>query len=170
LSDKPNGRIFKPRPVQTSTDRATGREWLNEPLVRVIDELHQPMYLFPRDCPGVLYWPTSTTTPEDCERWWGEQSRRVVARVERTWLDRLRTGILHGYEFLETDFMNLHDAGTWVYHVPVTPIRVETLRDLIGGIARQGVELRVMASLVSLKELSKTPLHVSGLRLRNARD
>jgi hypothetical protein len=34
----------------------------------------------------------------------------------------------------------------------------------------QGAELRVIESLVALKELWKTSLHVSGLRFRNARD
>lgn len=57
----------------------------------------------------------------------------------------------------------------WVSRMPVTPIKVEPLRDLLAELREQGVELRVMESLVSLKELWKTSLHVSGIRLRNAR-
>jgi hypothetical protein len=58
----------------------------------------------------------------------------------------------------------------WVSRVPITPIRVETFRDLLAEFRGQGAELRVIESLVALKELWKTSLHVSGLRFRNARD
>lgn len=168
FSDDPSIEIFTPRPVRISTERPAGQEWLNGPLVWAIDEPHQPMYLFPRDCPRILYWPTPTTTPEDRERWWGERSCRVVANIEWSWLDRLRTGLLHRYELPEPEFMNLHDAGMWVSRVAVIPIKVDTLCDLLAELRKQGVELRVMESLVSLKELWKTSLHVSGIRLRNA--
>ena len=170
FSDDANIGIFKPRPVRVSTDRPIGREWLNEPLVWAIDELHQSMYLFPRDCPRVLYWPTSATTPEDYQRWWGERSCQMVAHIEWAWFDRLRTAILHRYEFLEAGFMNLHDAGMWVSRTPVAPVKVETLRDLLAELHGRDVELRVTESLVSLKGLWKTSLHFSGIRLRNARD
>lgn len=170
FSDDPNIGIFKPRLVRISTERSIGREWLNEPLVWAIDELHQPMYLFPRECPRILYWPTSTTTREDYQRWWGQRSCRVVAHIEWSWLDRLRAAVLHRYEFLEAGFLSLHDAGMWVSRTSVGPIKVETLRDLLAELRGQGVELRVMESLVSLNELWTTSLHVSGIRLRNARD
>jgi|HubBroStandDraft_1064217.scaffolds.fasta_scaffold128955_1 hypothetical protein len=94
----------------------------------------------------------------------------MIVHIEWSWLDRLRTGSLHRYELPETEFMSLHDAGMWVSRVPVTPIMVETLHDLIAERRRRGVELRVMESLLSLKELWKTSLHVSGIRFRNARD
>jgi uncharacterized protein DUF6886 len=170
FSDDPNIRVFEPRSVRVSSERPTGREWLNGPLVWAIDELHQPMYLFPRDCPRVLCWPTPATTPEDYQRWWGERSSQVVAHIEWSWLDRLQNGILHRYELPQAEFINLHDAGMWVSRMAVTSIKVETLHDLPAELRGQGVELRVIESLVSLKELWKTSLHVSGIRLRNARD
>jgi hypothetical protein len=40
-------------------------DWLNGPLVWAIDAWHQPMYLFPRDCPRILYWPLATTNAAD---------------------------------------------------------------------------------------------------------
>jgi hypothetical protein len=170
FSDDPNIEIFTPRPVQISSERPPGREWLNGPLVWAIDELHQPMYLFPRDCPRVLCWPTPTTTPEDYERWWGERSCRVIAHIEWSWLNRLRTGPLHRYELPEADFESLDDAGMWISRAPVAPIKVETLHDLTAELHAQGAELRVMESLVPLKKLWNTSLHVSEIRLRNARD
>jgi hypothetical protein len=168
FSDDPNIGIFMPRPVRITAKRPIGDEWLNGPLVWAIDELHQPMYLFPRDCPRVLCWPTPTTTLEDYERWWGERSCRMIAHIEWTWLDCLATGSLHRYELPEATFMSLHDAGMWVSRLPLTPIKCETLSDLLAELRGHGVELRIMESLASLKELWNTSLHVSGIRLRNA--
>jgi hypothetical protein len=68
----------------------------------------------------------------------------------------------------EAEFMSLQDAGMWVSQAAVAPVKVETLSDLMAELRVQDVELRVMESLVVLKELWKTSLHVSGIRLRNA--
>jgi hypothetical protein len=94
----------------------------------------------------------------------------VIAHIEWTWLDRLATCSLHRYELPEAEFISIHDAGIWVSQAPVAPIKVETLANLLAELRGQGVELRVMESLTPLKELWKTSLHVSGVRLRNAHD
>ena len=95
---------------------------------------------------------------------------RAIAHIEKEWLVRLETASLHRYQLPETSFEDLHDAGMWVSRTPVAPIHVETLCDLPAELRAQGVELRVMESLSPLKEVWKTSLHVSGIRLRNARD
>ena len=61
---------FTPRPVLVPSARPPGRDWLNGPLVWAIDEARQPLYLFPRDCPRILLYPTPATTAEDLQRWW----------------------------------------------------------------------------------------------------
>jgi hypothetical protein len=66
--------------------------------------------------------------------------------------------------------MSLEDVGMWVSKVPIVPLQVETRHDLMADVREQGVELRVSESLVSLRKLWQTSLHVSGIRLRNARD
>jgi hypothetical protein len=78
FSDDPAITIFEPRPVRVASKRPPGREWLNGPLVWAIDEWHQPMYLFPRDCPRILIWPTERTTAEDRRRYWGAGSARMI--------------------------------------------------------------------------------------------
>jgi hypothetical protein len=115
FSDVPDIGIFTPRAVRISAERPKGREWLNGPLVWAIDEFHQAMYLFPRECPRILYWPTPETTPEDLKRFWGERSCRAMAYIEQGWLHRLRSGKLHRYEFPDADFEDLCDAGMWVF-------------------------------------------------------
>lgn len=168
FSGDPDIRRFEPRPVAVPSERGPGREWLNGPLVWAVSEERQPMYLFPRDCPRILLWPTPQTTPQDLDRWFRPDGARTLAHIEWRWLERLRTGRLHRYELPATAFESLDDAGMWVSRQTVTPLGVETLDDLPAALAAAGVELRVMASLAPLKEVWSTSLHVSGIRLRNA--
>ena len=49
-----------------------------EPLVWTVDEARAWTYLFPRDCPRILLWPTPQTTPADLDRWFaGDPEGRV---------------------------------------------------------------------------------------------
>lgn len=93
----------------------------------------------------------------------------MIAHVESEWLNRLKTETLYRYELPAASFENLHDAGMCVSRDPVAPVHVETLSDLPAELRAHGVELRIMESLSPLKKLWTTSLHVSGLRLRNAR-
>ncbi len=65
FSDDPNIQTFVPRPVRVSIERPEGMDWLNGPLVWAIDEAHEPLYLFPRECPRILLWATPETKQED---------------------------------------------------------------------------------------------------------
>ena len=159
---------FTPRPVLVPSARSPGRDWLNGPLVWAIDEARQPLYLFPRECPRILIYPTPATTAEDRERWWGERSCRMIARIEWAWFERFRTGRLFRYELPAAAFEDLDDAGMWVARGEVEPIAVELIDDLPAALAAQQVELRMMDSLIPLKGVWDISLHASGIRLRNA--
>jgi hypothetical protein len=67
-------------------------------------------------------------------------------------------------------FEDLGDAGMWVARGRVIPMERTTILRLDQEFAPRGVELRVVDSLRPLKNLWNTSLHVSGIRLRNARD
>ena len=168
FSEDPGIEVFMPRPVRTPTPRADGRDWLNGPLVWAIDEPHQAMYLFPRDCPRILLWPLDTTTPEDLATWWAGRSCRMIAHVERVWFERLSRASIHRYELPSETFESLDDAGMWVSRETVTPIAVEVIEDLIEALQNQGVELRLMESLTPLRDVWSSTVHASGIRLRNA--
>jgi hypothetical protein len=168
FSNDPAIPVFEPRPVRVPAPRPPALEWLNGPLVWAIDEEHEPMYLFPRECPRILMWATPKTTKEDLSRWLGDSSRRMVAHVERAWLDRLKTGIAHRYEMPPSCFEDLKDAGMWVSRVRVEPLGLETLHDLPSELQARNVELKIMETLAPLKAAWNTSLHVSGVRLRNA--
>ena len=160
--------LFVPRPVQAPSKRRPGYEWLNGPLVWAIDQWHQPMYLFPRDCPRILLWPTPNSTDEDIERYFAGSSARIVAYIERNWFARVAQSVLYRYELPSQTFESLNDAGMWVSRATVKPIQRETIRHLPKVLQAVGVELRSLDTLLPLKSSWDTSLHVSGIRLRNA--
>lgn len=170
FSDDAEIAVFQPRPVRTPSPRGPGRDWLNGPLVWAIDDAHQALYLFPRDCPRILVWPTAATSAADRQRWFGDNSARIVAYVEWAWFERLRTATLFRYALPPDAFESLDDAGMWISRTAVRPTGLDTLTDLPAALRGQGVELRVTERLTHLRGLWDTTLHASGVRLRNAQD
>ncbi|MBX5164950.1 MULTISPECIES: DUF6886 family protein [unclassified Rhizobium] len=168
FSDDPDIAVFEPRPVRIPSLRPAGRELLNGPLVWAIDGDHDFMYLFPRDCPRILIWAKPETPETERRRWLGDW--RAAGFVERHWLERLESETIHRYEMPTDDFVDLDDAGMWVCDRRVIPIERTAISWLDLAFAPRGVDLRVVDSLRPLKGLWNTGLHVSGIRLRNARD
>lgn len=159
---------FIPKPVNVPSFRESGHEWLNGPLVWATDEVHQATYLFPRDCPRILVWQTGATTEDDKDLWWGERDCSMVAHIEWEWFRRVRDQTLYRYELPADLFQHIEDGWMWVSKETVTPLGVERIDDLLGALRQVNVELRVMDSLLPLRQLWETSLHVSGIRLRNA--
>lgn len=158
---------FVPRPVLVPSKRAPGMEWLNDPLVWAIEERFDFMYLFPRDCPRILLWATEQTSVADKTKWL--DGHHAAAYIEREWLTVLATTPIHRYEFPTETFEDLHDAGMWVSRVAVKPLSCDTFLNLPSAFAPRDVDLRVVDSLLPLRHLWETTLHVSGIRLRNAK-
>lgn len=159
---------FQPRPVAVPVPRPVGMGWLNGPLVWAIDDWHQPLYLFPRDCPRILVWPTERTSDADLARHWPGGPLRMLAYVEEAWLDRIGSARIFRYALPRDSFAPLDDAGMWVSREPVAPERVELLNRLPDRLAACDVLLHPLPDLRPLKSLWRTSLHVSGIRLRLA--
>jgi hypothetical protein len=141
------------------------------PLVWAIDEAHQPLYLFPRDCPRLLVWPVAGTMEHDRERWRAlceREATRFVAFIEEGWAERLSAAYLYRYELPAHRFESLADSGMWVARHAAEPVAVEQLDDLRACLAAAQVELRTVRSFSSLAHLLRTSLHVSAIRMRNA--
>lgn len=170
FSDDPNIACFEPRPVRVPSPRALGREWLNGPLVWAIDEWHQPMYFFPRDCPRILIWPLPNTSDEDRAKWFDNSQARMIAYIEEAWLERMSQRTIYRYELPPGLFEDLDDAGMWVSSQSAVPKRIDALSDLHAELSVHGVELKVMPRLTPLKSVWQSTLHASGIRLRNAQD
>lgn len=172
FSEEPGIAVFEPRTMPS-------RPEITVPLVWAIDEPHQFMYLFPRDCPRILLWPLPTTTDAERDRWFGRTEARALAHIEYGWLERLRTARLYRYEMPEAApgagddarFVSLDDAGMWVSRATVVPSRVDVIDDPIEALREQGVELRVLDRLTPMRGLwESTTLHWSSIRMRNALD
>lgn len=168
FSEDPSIGRFVPRPVAIPSQRTAGRDWLNGPLVWAIDDWHQPMYFFPRDCPRILLWARPDSTAADRDAWFQGSPARILAHIEQVWLDRVAATPIHRYELPADSFEDLADAGMWVSRQAVAPLAVETLPDLPAAMAAAEVELRVVPSLVPLRRALDSSLHFSGIRLRNA--
>lgn len=159
---------FEPRSVLVASERSSGHEWLNDPLVWAIDDWHQPMYLFPRDCPRILLWRTSSTTALDAETYFAGTDARMVAYVEERWLAKLQSESIFRYELPVSSFQSLDDAGMWVSKTEVHPIEKTCISNLPNRLEIERVNLRILDSLTPLRGAWKSSLHVSGIRLRNA--
>lgn len=174
FSDDPSIEVFEPRPVEVPAQRGPGLEWLNGPLVWAVSKERQAAYMFPRDCPRILLWPINgTSTADDVAAWWGPSTSSMLAYVEAAWLDRLRTGSIQRYELPAETFERLPGEAEdwmWVSRSPVTPIHRDAFSDIPGALESLGVELRAVETLSPLRDAWSSSLHVSGIRLRNARE
>jgi len=170
FSEDPAISVFEPRPVRVPVERGRGREWLNGPLVWAIDAAHCPLYLFPRECPRILIWPTASTSEADRYHWFGEQTCRAIAFIEAAWEQRVRTTTLYRYDLPLEGFKAIDDVGMWVSAAAVRPLGRSVHHDLPAELAVKNVELRTLPRLTPLRRLWQSSLHASGIRLRNAQD
>ncbi|CAA2107298.1 hypothetical protein MBUL_04092 [Methylobacterium bullatum] len=170
FSEDPAIRVFAPRPVRVGVDRGPAGAWLNGPLVWAIDAAQGLLYLFPRDCPRIVIWPTERTSREDRRRWFGDVTGRAVAYVEEDWAERISTAAIERYRMPPGTFEPTGEPGTWVSKSPVVPTGHDTIRDLPGAMAAAGLELRTLPRLTPLAPIWRSTLHASGIRLRNAQD
>ena len=167
FSDDPAIEVFDPRPVRVPSPRPEGMGWLNDPLVWAIDDVHAPLYLFPRDCPRIVMWRTPETSAGDADRYL-DPAARMTAFVEKEWVSRIDGAVLFRYELPVGLFVPLEDAGMHVASERVRPLSCERLSDLRRQLAIAKVTLRVLESLSPLHDAWNSSLHVSGLRLRNS--
>lgn len=168
FSDRGDIGSFEPRPVQGPAIRKPGLEWLNGPLVWAIDDWHQPLYLFPRDCPRILMWRIEGSTSEDWTAWSGGSVARMIAFIERGSKQSVLEGSIYRYTLPRSGFEGLDDAGMHVCREKVVPSRVERITSLPAALQLRKVEWRVVQELASLRNAWDSTLQVSGLRLRNA--
>jgi hypothetical protein len=138
------------------------------PVVWAIDEEHLRNYLLPRECPRVTYYAGRETTDADVERFLA--SSTAVIAVEREWVERLRSCRLYCYRMPPETFECIDEcAGYFVSRVPVTPLGVEIVDDLMSELLRRGVEVRIVPNLWPLRDaVVASSLQFSMIRMRNA--
>lgn len=164
FSEQPGIERFEPRPPLADPGQ--------RPFVWAVDAEHAWTYLFPRDCPRILMWPIATTSATDRERWFGSAATARLACIEWEWLQRLRLTRLYRYSMPPGPFVphpEEDDAWMFVSTETVRPLAVEPVTGLLQALRQNAVELRLMPSLLPLRDAWSSSLHVSGIRLRNAK-
>ena len=155
--------------IETFVPRVLAQRPEIQPLVWAVHPDYGWTYCFPRECPRILAWPLPETTANDLRAWCQNGPPRRVACIEAAWLERMGTVPLYRYEFEPEGFEAL-DGDAWMLVSPreQRPAAMNPVGDLAHALVGEGVELRVMPSLLPLRDAWDTTMHVSGIRLRNA--
>jgi len=161
FSEDPSIDRFVPRVPPTNPTQS--------PAVWAIDDVHAPLYWFPRDCPRVTAWPRYDGERAAFREAFTTSASRIHA-AELAWLDRTRTAVLYRYEFDRGPFEAWSEAnGQWIARSEVRPLAVEPVDDLLAAHAAAGIELRFVPELWSLHDLAISDRwDFSIVRMRNA--
>jgi hypothetical protein len=161
FSEDPSIDRFVPHVPPTNPSQAPG--------VWAIDAEHAPVYWFPRNCPRGAVWADTDEQHAVLQSTFQTTAKRVQA-TELAWLDRVRSARLFVYEFDRMPFEPWPDAdGQWIARVPVEPLRVRALGDLLDLHASAGIELRFVPDIWPFwRAVLGSGLPFSGVRLRNA--
>lgn len=162
VSEEPGIERFAPRHHPHQLDLG--------PAVWAVDDEHLRNYLLPRDCPRVTFYALESSADKDVDRYLdGSRNNKVVA-VEEAWLSRINTTRLYLYEMDPRDF-HVHDegAGHFRARVPVSPMDVQPVQDLVNEIKGRQAEFRPLSTLWPLFDLIvPSTLQFSMIRMRNA--
>lgn len=158
VSEEPEIDVFEPRTINGA----------GEPLVWAIEDARLHNYLVPRECPRVTFYAGPRTSAADRERFLGASA--AVVAIEASWLPRLSSCRLFCYHLSGENFTAYDQtAGYYVCRTAVKPLCVECIDDPISTILQRGVELRILPTLVSLREaVIASTLEFSIIRWRNA--
>lgn len=119
------------------------------PLVWTIDDVHAPLFWFPRDCPRITFWTDDGQPPGRL----GATSATRVHAVEEMWVERIRTCELFVYRFDPVGFTPWREAeGYWVSTDEHAPVDVAPVGDLLERHRERSIELRVLPDLRPLRD------------------
>ncbi|RED66192.1 DUF6886 family protein [Cohnella lupini] len=141
------------------------------PVVWAMDEDHIINYLFPRDCPRIVYSLSPEVNDDDRKLFFEHTLSQTIIAVENSWYERIRNTGIYKYGFDPFGFELLdRNAGYYIAKQTVKPISIERIDDLIGTIISLGVELRFTPNLWPLRDaiLTSTITKFSIIRFRNA--
>ena len=110
------------------------------PMVWAVDDLHSPLFWFPRDCPRITFWSDDERTPR-------------THAIEEAWLERVNACELWVYRFAVDGFEPWPDAdGYWVSHGEHAPLDVAPVGDLLERHRERGIDLWVLPDLRELRD------------------
>ena len=141
FSEDPSIERFVPHVPATNPDQP--------PRVWAVDDVHAPLFWFPRDCPRISFWAEDGSPPVAL----GETSAPRVHAIEEAWLERVQRCELWVYRFAVDGFEPWPGAdGYWVSTREHAPIDVVPVGDLLERHRERGIELRVLPDLRELRD------------------
>lgn len=163
FSEEPDISLFAPRKHPSHPEMP--------PVVWAIDQARSPLYLFPRDCPRIAFYPTEKTSAADLEHYHSDTNAFMVIAVEQRWLQQIANSVLYCYHLPAESFACVDEgAGYYTSGETITPLFVEKIDHLLQRLCASNVELRITPSLFPLRDrLLASTLHYSMIRMRNAR-
>ena len=134
-----------------------------------VDSRHAPSFWFPRDCPRGCIWPSSRTSEQDRERFFGQTGSGRIHVMESAWLERVRDCRLYAYQLPAGPFVRHPVGGYWISPVPVEALQRVSCGDLLARHADAQIELRVTPSIWPFwRRVTGSTVEFSGSRLRNS--
>lgn len=118
------------------------------PVVWAIDDEHQFTFLFPRNCPRIVYTKSSHITEQDYIKFFGTTNADIVITVETSWYRAMMNTTLYRYE-LPTDSFTLFDdiAGYYISYEEVTPYHMIPIKNAIEQLMEMNIEVRFTPDL-----------------------
>ncbi len=117
-------RIFQPRPHPKHPNLPDS--------VWAIDEEGSPMYLLPRECPRIVYWPIQTTSQEEKDLFKSQTTSRMIITVEQRWFQKIQSATITQYTFESTLFNSFDEgAGYYTSTQTIIPEKVVQINNLL---------------------------------------
>jgi hypothetical protein len=119
------------------------------PMVWTVDDVHAPLFWFPRECPRITFWAGDGSPPDAL----GATTAARVHAIEQRWLPRVEDCELYVYRFAVDGFAPWPGAdGYWVSEAEHAPLDVTPVGDLLERHRERGIELRVLPDLRALRD------------------
>ncbi|WMT39115.1 hypothetical protein RE628_16565 [Paenibacillus sp. D2_2] len=163
ISEESNIEVFVPRKAEAWPDLP--------PVVWAMNDKHLINYLFPRECPRIIFSNSPEVCEADRERFFLQTAANTIIAVESGWLERIKQAQIYKYYFADDSFELMDEiAGYYVSTETVRPLRIEPIKNLISQLLSYDIELRFTPNLHPLKNaiLSSTITDYSMIRMRNA--
>ena len=164
ISEESSIEVFIPRKSEAWPDFP--------PVVWAMDEKHLINYLFPRECPRIIYSNSPRVSEADREKFFSLTVANTIVVVEKGWLERMKQARIYKYCFADDGFELMDEnAGYYISRETVQPLHIEPIQDLLERLLAYDIELRFTPNLHPLKDaiLASTVTDFSMIRMRNAR-
>ncbi len=137
--------------------------------VWALDEMHAPLYWFPRYCPRISCWAYDDAQQARLSEIFQTEASRICA-AETSWMDAVRNARLYEYHFDGELFAPWAEAdGQYISGDVVEPMRVELIDDVLALHAAHDVEVRFTPRLGRLMDtMLASRLPFSFVRIRDA--